>query len=439
MGVFAVIPFSESRHGLWASATSTPGILFIFALTSIGVYGISLAGWSSGSKFPLLGSVRSTAQMISYELAMTMSVVGVLILAGTTSLAGIVHAQNNLWFIVPQFVGFVIYLITAVAETNRAPFDLVEAETELVGGFHTEYSGLRFGLFFIAEYLNMISVACVATLLFLGGWNAAVRLDLRSRHRLVRAESGALHLHVHLAAHDAAAPALRPADDFGWKFLLPVATLNLMVTAAIVAVAMSTDAQFVCRRRRARPRASRRRFSFFFKKKPTIAYPSIKKQHAPRFHGLHELRRYADGKERCIGCELCAIACPANAITVIGAENAPDDRRSPGRALRGPLRDRRIALHLLRTLRRGVSDRCDRVDAALRDVGLSPRLVRVREGPAAGAARSGRRQAARRASQRHSGRPRLGHRSQGHGRHRDGLRRDLARRILKTDRKGLAG
>ena len=144
-------------------------------MTSIGVYGISLAGWASGSKFPLLGSVRSTAQMISYELSMSMSVIGVLILAGSTALSDIVNAQYRMWFIIPQIVGFVIYLITAIAETNRAPFDLVEAETELVGGFHTEYSGLRFGLFFIAEYLNMITVSCLATLLFLGGWNSPFR------------------------------------------------------------------------------------------------------------------------------------------------------------------------------------------------------------------------------------------------------------------------
>src|SRR5579875_476662 len=175
MGTFAIIPFSASADGTpWSVGNVNAGILFIFALTSIGVYGISLAGWASGSKFPLLGSVRSTAQMISYELAMSMSVIGVLILAGSTALGDIVGAQYRLWFIVPQIVGFVIYIITAVAETNRAPFDLVEAETELVGGFHTEYSGLRFGLFFIAEYLNMITVSCLATLLFLGGWNAPV-------------------------------------------------------------------------------------------------------------------------------------------------------------------------------------------------------------------------------------------------------------------------
>ena len=236
MGVFAVIPFSESGGTLWGVGDVNAGILFIFALTSIGVYGISLAGWSSGSKFPLLGSVRATAQMISYELSMTMSVVGVLILAGTTSLAGIVHAQTSLWFVLPQFVGFAIYLTTAVAETNRAPFDLVEAETELVGGFHTEYSGLRFGLFFIAEYLNMIAVACVGTLLFFGGWNPLFGLTFIPGIIWFVLKAGAfIFMYIWLRT---TLPRLRydRLMNFGWKFLLPVATLNLMVTAAIVAV-----------------------------------------------------------------------------------------------------------------------------------------------------------------------------------------------------------
>jgi NADH-quinone oxidoreductase subunit H len=236
MGTFAVIPFSESGTTLWGIGDVNAGILFIFALTSIGVYGISLAGWSSGSKFPLLGSVRSTAQMISYELAMTMSVVGVLILAGTTSLSGIVHAQAKLWYIVPQIVGFAIYIITAVAETNRAPFDLVEAETELVGGFHTEYSGLRFGLFFIAEYLNMITVSCIATLLFLGGWNAPFGLTVIPGIVWFALKAGLfIFMYIWLRT---TLPRLRydRLMAFGWKVLLPVALLNLMVTAAIVAV-----------------------------------------------------------------------------------------------------------------------------------------------------------------------------------------------------------
>ncbi|MBD5605635.1 MAG: NADH-quinone oxidoreductase subunit NuoH [Candidatus Eremiobacteraeota bacterium] len=235
MGAFAVIPFSESSAGLWGVGDVNAGILVIFAITSIGVYGISLAGWSSGSKFPLLGSVRSTAQMVSYELAMTMSVIGVLILAGTTSLSGIVHAQTKMWYIVPQIVGFAIYIITAIAETNRAPFDLVEAETELVGGFHTEYSGLRFGLFFIAEYLNMITVACIATLLFLGGWDAPFGLTfVPGLVWFVLKAALFIFMYIWLRT---TLPRLRydRLMNFGWKFLLPVATLNLMVTAAVVA------------------------------------------------------------------------------------------------------------------------------------------------------------------------------------------------------------
>jgi NADH-quinone oxidoreductase subunit H len=237
MAVFAVIPFSESQAGIWSIGDVNAGILVIFALTSIGVYGISLAGWSSGSKFSLLGSVRATAQMISYELAMTMSVIGVLILAGTTSLSGIVHAQQHVWFIIPQLIGFAIYIITAVAETNRTPFDLVEAETELVGGFHTEYSGLRFGLFFIAEYLNMISVSCLATLLFLGGWNAPFGLVVvPGIVWFILKVSLFIFMYIWLRT---TLPRLRydRLMAFGWKVLLPVAILNLMITAAIVAVA----------------------------------------------------------------------------------------------------------------------------------------------------------------------------------------------------------
>ena len=240
MGTFAIIPFSASADGtLWAVGSVNAGILLIFAIGSIGVYGISLAGWASGSKFPLLGSVRSTAQMISYELSMTMSVIGVLILAGSTALGDIVNAQLRLWFIIPQIVGFMIYVITAVAETNRAPFDLVEAETELVGGFHTEYSGLRFGLFFIAEYLNMITVSCLATLLFLGGWNSPIP-GLPSGGFIglfwfILKAGAFLFFYIWLRS---TLPRFRydRLMDFGWKILLPVATLNLILTAVVVAV-----------------------------------------------------------------------------------------------------------------------------------------------------------------------------------------------------------
>jgi len=239
MGTFAIIPFSANQDGtLWSVGNVNAGILLVFCMTSIGVYGISLAGWASGSKFPLLGSVRSTAQMISYELAMSMSVIGVLILAGSTALSDIVNAQYKVWFVIPQIVGFVIYLITAIAETNRAPFDLVEAETELVGGFHTEYSGLRFGLFFIAEYLNMITVSCLATLLFLGGWNGPFGLPsygLLGLLWFILKAGFFLFFYIWLRS---TLPRFRydRLMAFGWKVLLPVATLNLILTAVAVAV-----------------------------------------------------------------------------------------------------------------------------------------------------------------------------------------------------------
>ncbi len=234
--VYAVIPFSQPSPGnLWAIGNVNAGILFVLALTSIGVYGISLGGWASGSKYPLLGSVRATAQMISYELSMSMSLIGVLILAGTTSLAGIVDAQHRLWFVIPQFVGFAVYLITAVAETNRAPFDLVEADAELVGGFNTEYSGLRFGLFFIAEYINMLTVSCIATLLFLGGWSPIAGLSIIPGVAWFVAKV-ALFMFVYVWLRSTF-PRIRydRLMAFGWKVLLPIATLNLVVTAIVVA------------------------------------------------------------------------------------------------------------------------------------------------------------------------------------------------------------
>jgi NADH-quinone oxidoreductase subunit H len=235
--VYAIIPFGAGASGTWAIGNVNAGILFLLAITSLGVYGISLGGWASGSKYPLLGSVRSTAQMISYELGMSLSLIGVLIMAGTTQLDGIVNAQYTWWFIGPQFVGFIIYVITAVAETNRVPFDLVEAETELVAGFHTEYSGLRFGLFFIAEYVNMLTVSCIGSLLFLGGWNAPVALASLGIPGIVWfiiKVAAFMFFYIWLRA---TLPRFRydRLMAFGWKVLLPVATLNLVVTAIVVA------------------------------------------------------------------------------------------------------------------------------------------------------------------------------------------------------------
>lgn len=233
---YAVIPFGESSGGTWAIGNVNAGILLLLAITSLGIYGISLGGWASGSKYPLLGSVRSTAQMISYELAISMSFVGVLIIAGTTSLDGIVHAQASWWFFIPQILGFIVYVIAAVAETNRVPFDLVEAETELVAGFHTEYSGLRFGLFFIAEYVNMLTVSCVATLLFLGGWNAPFGIlpMVPAIVWFIIKVAAFMFFYMWLRA---TLPRFRydRLMAFGWKVLLPVATLNLIGTAIVIA------------------------------------------------------------------------------------------------------------------------------------------------------------------------------------------------------------
>ena len=179
----ALIPFGPGTMRIFGHATglyivnSNVGLLLLFAITSIGVYGVTLAGWSSNNKYSLFGALRSSAQMISYEVSLTLSVVGVLLLAGTFNFSELIEGQHGQWlhaiprwYIFPQIVGFCCYLISAIAETNRVPFDLPEGETELVAGFHTEYSSFKFAMFFMAEYGNMITVSCLATILFLGGW-----------------------------------------------------------------------------------------------------------------------------------------------------------------------------------------------------------------------------------------------------------------------------
>jgi NADH-quinone oxidoreductase subunit H len=182
VAAFAVIPLSGQPFRV-AGVTVTPwvsdvnvGLLFLLAISSLGVYGVVMAGWGSNSKYSMLGALRSAAQMVSYEVPLGLSVVSVLMLAGTASLVGIVRAQAEagtwfaFWFPYPQIVGLFLYFVSGVAETNRLPFDLPEAENELVAGFHTEYSGMKFAFFFLAEYINMIVVGCIVSVLFLGGW-----------------------------------------------------------------------------------------------------------------------------------------------------------------------------------------------------------------------------------------------------------------------------
>jgi len=274
------------------------GLLALFAITSIGVYGVALAGWSSNSKYPLLGGLRSSAQMISYEVSMTLSVVGVLLLAGSLSFNDIIQGQSGSYFLhwnffrtghgaFPQVIGFLCYITAAIAETNRVPFDLPEAETELVAGFHTEYSSFKFAMFFMAEYANMITVSCLATILFFGGWlspfpaswtwqnylpgvgligiglyclwDTATQMRGIARLQLAVVTLGALGLGG-LCLLPQVAPVLQgpfwfaakvlaflffymwargtlprfrydQLMSFGWKLLLPVSLVNLMVTA----------------------------------------------------------------------------------------------------------------------------------------------------------------------------------------------------------------
>jgi len=238
----------QARNMPLTIASIDVGVLFVLGITSVGVYGIALAGWSSNSKYSLMGGLRSSAQMISYELAMGASVIGVVMLAGTLDLNGIIFAQMHSpwymrWFIIPQFIGFVVFLIAAFAETNRVPFDLPEAETELVAGFHTEYSALKFALFFMAEYVNMFTVSVMCTVLFLGGWYVpglshlfeigSIPYALVSHIAFIGKISAFLFFYIWVRG---TLPRFRfdQLMNFGWKFLLPLAIANLIVTVVIV-------------------------------------------------------------------------------------------------------------------------------------------------------------------------------------------------------------
>ena len=239
---FAVVPFSADFSLVGREVTGVIsdlniGILWIFAVTSLGVYGIILAGWSSGSKYSLLGGVRSSAQMISYEISYGMSIVGVILIANTLSMRELVEQQGTFldWYVWKQPLGFLLYLTCAIAETNRAPFDLPEAESELVAGYHTEYSSFRFGMFFVGEYANMIAVSAVGTTLFFGGWQCPwpgwpVQLSVVW---FVAKVFLFMFFYIWLRA---TLPRFRYDQlmNFGWKVLFPLAVVNILVTGAIV-------------------------------------------------------------------------------------------------------------------------------------------------------------------------------------------------------------
>ena len=242
---FAVIPLSGKvnlfGHETVMQLTDIPvGVLYVFAIASVGVYGIVLAGWSSGSTYPLLGGLRSSAQVISYEVAMGLSLVAVFIYAGSMSTAEIVTAQNQWWFCVTLFPSFVIYAISMVGETNRAPFDLAEAEGELVGGFHTEYSSLKFALFFLAEYVNIVAVSALATTLFLGGYHALPGLGfteswLGGWFTVIWYLAKVVFFFFIFVWLRGTLPRLRYDQfmKFGWKVLIPFSLLWIMIVSTL--------------------------------------------------------------------------------------------------------------------------------------------------------------------------------------------------------------
>jgi NADH-quinone oxidoreductase subunit H len=227
---FAVVPVTPA---IGIVGNLNIGVLFFLAVTSLSVYGVVLAGWASNNKFSLLGGMRATAQLVSYEVFMGLSLIGVVMLAGSFSLADIVHAQRHVWFILPQFAGFLLFLIAGIAETHRLPFDLPEGENELGAGFHTEYSGMKFGMFFIGEYVAILVISAMITILFLGGWQGPVLPPL---FWFLAKTSLLVAFFILLRA---ALP--RPRYDqlmaFGWKLMLPLCLLNIAVTGAVILAA----------------------------------------------------------------------------------------------------------------------------------------------------------------------------------------------------------
>ena len=223
---FAMLPIAPGI----VVADLNVGLLFILAMSSLGVYSVVLAGWSSDNKYSLLGALRAAAQMLSYEVFMGLSLMGVVLLAGSFNLVQIIDAQRGLWFVIPQFLGFVLFLIAGVAETRRLPFDLPEAESELVAGYHSEYSGMKFGMFFVGEYLGVTLISALISIFFFGGWLGPILPPI------VWFLLKTFFFACFFILLRASLP--RPRFDqlmaWGWKLMLPLAIVNLLVTGAIV-------------------------------------------------------------------------------------------------------------------------------------------------------------------------------------------------------------
>lgn len=223
---FAVVPMAP-HVGI---VDMNVGLLFFFAMTALAVYSVVLAGWSSNNKYSLLGGLRATAQMISYEVFMGLSVMGVVMMAGTFDLRAIVEAQRGMWYVVPQFIGFVVFVVAGIAETHRLPFDLPESEAELVAGFHTEYSGFKFGLFFVGEYIGITLVSAMIVTLFFGGWLGPGLPPLA----WFSLKTFLFVCFFVLLRASLPRPRYDQLVAYGWKAMLPLALLNLVATAGVV-------------------------------------------------------------------------------------------------------------------------------------------------------------------------------------------------------------
>ena len=327
---FSVIPFGP---GWEVGGVYIPGqvadldiaLILIFAIGSVGVYGFILGGWSSDSKYALLGSMRTCAQLVSYEVSLALSVLGVVIMAGTLSLTEIVAAQDDTWwYAAPQFVGLIVFLLAGTAETARAPFDLPEAEQELVAGYHTEYGGMRFGLYSMSEYINLHhALGLVRHALPRRLARAGLRRRVVDGPVVVPREARPPPLHLHLDAHDAAPAPLRPAhalrlegaaaggDDQRGDHGDPGG-------GAVSPQPMDTLKGFGVT------------FRQIFRKPITQQYPEYKRPVYPASAAGIASGKHENGLEKCVGCSLCAAACPADCIRVVAEENTEDNRVSAG-------------------------------------------------------------------------------------------------------------
>src|SRR5688572_11946242 len=224
---FVIIPLSPG----FIVVNFNIGILFFLAMSSMGAYSIILGGWASNNKYSLLGAMRGAAQMISYEVFMGLSMMGVVLTVGSFNLHDIVLAQENMWFVVPQFLGFIIFFIAGIAETHRLPFDIPEAESEIIAGFHSEYSGMKFGLFFVGEYVGIMLISCMTTCLFFGGWLGPDFLPPIVWFMIKMFAFISVFILLRAALPR---PRYDQLMEFGWKILFPLTLLNVLVTAAII-------------------------------------------------------------------------------------------------------------------------------------------------------------------------------------------------------------